>query len=214
MSARFEQPLIAVDVVAITYSAVLGLLVALPQRAAAPAAGERALPGVLLGSAERLDGAAARALSDKAHVSAAQTTHLTQIGAFDRPGRETRDHAISIAFLAVIRPADGADLIPAADIGELPFFHKDIVDRALGQARHLLWTDIDFTRALLGPSFGTNTAADITEALTGTRPRASTLNRDLNANPALVKLDGVWPNDNGRPASAWAWATTGGEITR
>lgn len=205
MSARFDQPLIAVDVVAITYSPVSGLLVALPARTAAPAAGERALPGVLLNGAERLDTAAGRALSTKAGVAASQTAHLTQIGAFDRPGRETRDHAISIAFLAVIRPTDGTDLIPVAEVGELPFFHTDIVDRALEHAKHLLWTDMDFTRALLGSSFGTNTAADLSEALTGIRPRPSTLNRDLNANPALVKLDGVWPNDNGRPASAWAW---------
>lgn len=205
MSTRFDQPLIAVDVVALTYSPVSGLLVALPQRTVAPAAGERALPGVLLNGAERLDGAAGRALDCKAGVGAGQVTHLTQIGAFDRPGRETRDHAISIAFLAVIRPVDGSDLIPVGEVGDLPFFHTDIVDRALEHGRHLLWTDLAFTRALLGPRFGTNTAADVDEALTGRRPRISTLNRDLHACAAIAKLPGSWPNDNGRPATAWEW---------
>jgi ADP-ribose pyrophosphatase YjhB (NUDIX family) len=211
MSARFDQPLIAVDVVALTYSPVSGLLIALPSRAVAPAAGERALPGVLLNGAERLDDAARRALSTKASVSATGITHLTQIGAFDRPGRETRHHAISIGFLAVIRPVNHDDLIPATDISNLPFFHNDIVDRALEHARNLLWTDVEFTRALLGTSFGTNTAADLSEALTGVRPRPSTLNRDLHSSPSLVKLDGVWPNDNGRPASAWTWASADAE---
>ncbi|WIA99851.1 NUDIX domain-containing protein [Curtobacterium sp. MCBA15_012] len=106
-TAARDQPLIAIDVVPVSFTTGGGLRVATARRANAPYAGREALPGVLLDAAERLADGARRALRTKTGIDAAAVRHLAQVGAFDGPERDPRDAAVSIAFLAVVAPEPG-----------------------------------------------------------------------------------------------------------
>ncbi|MBF4603643.1 NUDIX hydrolase [Curtobacterium sp. VKM Ac-2884] len=205
-----DQPLIAIDVVPVSFVTTEGLRVATARRAYAPYVGQEALPGVLLDGTEILADGARRALRSKVGVGSTAVRHLAQVGAFDGPDRDPRDSAISIAFLAVIDPAAHADAT-WHDVGTLPlglpFDHDRIVASALERARVLLWSDLPFTRALLGDPFTTADAARLRIALTGTTPDPGNLNRTLRTNTALARVDlpaSAGPR-GGRPPAAWTW---------
>lgn len=205
-----DQPLIAIDVVPMSFAMADGLRVATARRAYAPYAGQEALPGVLLDGTEILADGARRALRSKVGVGSTAVRHLAQVGAFDGPDRDPRSSAISIAFLAVIDPAAHADAT-WHDVGTLPlglpFDHDRIVASALERARVLLWSDLPFTRALLGDPFTTADAARLRIALTGTTPDPGNLNRTLRTNTALARIDApasAGPR-GGRPPAAWTW---------
>jgi 8-oxo-dGTP diphosphatase len=228
-----DQPLIAVDVVPVTFGAVGssrtagagGLRVATAARRYDPFVGREALPGVLLDGAELLADGARRALRTKTAVDAAAVRHLAQIGAFDGPDRDPRSAAISVAFLAVVAPASPAPA-PGTSAGTvwhdvadlplgLPFDHDRIIAAALDHARTRLWSDVPLTRALLGEHFTTPDAARLTVALTGVAPDPGNLNRALRTNPALTRLDAPAEGDalgpvrrgrGGRPPAAWTWS--------
>jgi ADP-ribose pyrophosphatase YjhB (NUDIX family) len=205
-----DQPLIAIDVVPVSFATTDGLRIATARRAYAPYAGREALPGVLLDGTEILADGARRALRTKTGIGSTAVRHLAQVGAFDGPDRDPRSAAISIAFLAVIDPAAHADAT-WHDVGGLPlglpFDHDRIVDSALERARVLLWSDLPFTRALLGDPFTTADAARLRIALTGTAPDPGNLNRTLRTNTALARVDlpaSAGPR-GGRPPAAWTW---------
>ncbi|ROP72311.1 NUDIX domain-containing protein [Curtobacterium sp. PhB115] len=209
--ATRDQPLIAIDVVPMSFAGADGLRVATARRAYAPFAGLEALPGVLLQGSEILQDGARRALRTKAGIEAAAVRHLAQVGAFDGPDRDPRSTAISIAFLAVVDPAANADATwhdttASLPLG-LPFDHDRIVDAALEHARLRLWSDLPLTRALLGDPFTTADAARLRTALTGTPPDPGNLNRMLRTNPALTRVEApaaAGPR-GGRPPAAWTW---------
>lgn len=221
-SAARDQPLIAIDVVPVSFTVAEGLRVATARRAYDPYAGREALPGVLLDAAERLDDGARRALRTKAGIGTGAVRHLTQVGAFDGPSRDPRETAISIAFTAVVAPdtaspAAGAAAAPGGgsavwhplgggDLG-LPFDHDAIVGAALDQVRTRLWRDVPMTRALLGDVFPTSAAAALHAALHGTAPDAGNLNRALRTNPALARTDAASTatGRGGRPPATWTW---------
>ncbi|KQR51239.1 hypothetical protein ASF88_18870 [Leifsonia sp. Leaf336] len=204
--SEFDQPLIAIDVVPLAFSVVDGLRVGTATRLFEPYAGHQALPGVLLRSGERLGVAAYRALQDKTGIHASDVLRTVQLGAFDRPGRDPRSHAISIAFLAIVTPGSGDHTVwspTGAELG-LPFDHDAIIDAALEQARNRLWTDPATTRALTGDTFPGNVASSLTTALTGKVPILSNLNRVLASNPNVTKLSGDSTGGRGR-AALWKW---------
>ncbi|WJY01355.1 hypothetical protein [Curtobacterium sp. 458] len=210
-SAARDQPLIAIDVVPVSFTTAHGLRVATARRPYAPFAGREALPGVLLDAAERLVDGAGRALRTKTGIEAAAVRHLAQVGAFDGPSRDPRDAAISIAFIAVVTP--GVDAPPTvwrpvdgAEPG-LPFDHDTIVRTAVDQVRTRLWRDVPLTRALLGELFPTSAAAQLHTALHGSAPDAGNLNRSLRTNPALVRAEAssAATTRGGRPPATWTW---------
>ncbi len=138
-TAARDQPLIAIDVVPVSFTDGDGLRVATARRPYAPYAGREALPGVLLDAAERLADGARRALRTKTGIEAAAVRHLAQVGAFDGPSRDPRETAISIAFTAVVTPGVDAGLavwrpVDGGDQG-LPFDHDTIVRAAVDQLR-------------------------------------------------------------------------------
>lgn len=212
VSADRDQPLIAIDVVPMSFTTSDGLRVATARRPYAPFAGREALPGVLLEAAERLVDGARRALRTKTGIGAAAVRHLAQVGAFDGPSRDPRDAAISIAFIAVTTP--GVDAPPAvwrpvdgAEPG-LPFDHDAIVRTAVDQVRTRLWRDVPLTRALLGDVFTTSAAAQLHTALHDSAPDAGNLNRSLRTNAALVRATepAAASTRGGRPPATWTWA--------
>jgi 8-oxo-dGTP diphosphatase len=90
-------PAVSVDVVLI--SAADGTLrTLLVRRAAAPAKGQPALPGGLLGPDEPLDAAAARVLREKAGLSG---VFLEQLYTFGAPRRDPRGRTLSVAHYAL-----------------------------------------------------------------------------------------------------------------
>jgi 8-oxo-dGTP diphosphatase len=210
-AAARDQPLIAIDVVPVSFTTTDGLRVATARRAYDPYAGREALPGVLLHAAERLADGARRALRTKTGIAPAAVRHLAQVGAFDGPSRDPRETAISIAFLAVVGPGvDGGTAVWRAAVGAdqgLPFDHDAIVRAAVDQVRTRLWRDVPLTRALLGDVFPTSAAAALHAALHGSAPDAGNLNRALRTNPALVRTDAppASTGRGGRPPATWTW---------
>jgi ADP-ribose pyrophosphatase YjhB (NUDIX family) len=199
-----DQPLIAIDVVPVSFSTVDGLGFGLAERRFAPFEGELALPGVLLNAGERLQDAAYRALETKTGVGRHQVRYLAQIGAFDGPGRDPREHAISISFAAVVG-RDAGDLVWQPNPEALPFDHDSIVAAARNELAPRLFADMALTRALLGNRFTTPQAVDLAEDLTGVAPRRTSLTRSFSENPALRRTDGVVSGSTGRPSMLWEW---------
>jgi len=90
-------PAVSVDVVLIS-AAEGALRTLLVRRAAAPAKGQAALPGGLLGADEPLEAAAARVLREKAGLSG---VFLEQLYTFGAPRRDPRGRTISVAYYAL-----------------------------------------------------------------------------------------------------------------
>lgn len=217
-SATRDQPLIAIDVVPMSFTTGGGLRVATARRQYDPYAGQEALPGVLLQPAELLVDAARRALETKTGIGRPAVRHLAQIGAFDGPDRDPRSAAISIAFVAVVDVPDEASGGPAGDPSpvwrdptgaepSLPFDHDRIIQAAVDDVRTRLWRDIPLTRALLGPRFTTADASRLQAALVGTAPDPGNLNRALRTNPALERVTepSSTGSRGGRPPAVWTW---------
>jgi 8-oxo-dGTP diphosphatase len=203
-----DQPLIAVDVVPVTFSATDGLLFGTALREFDPWAGTPALPGVLLGAGERLHDAAFRALRTKAGVGPDSVRHLAQLGAFDAVGRDPRSNAISISFLTVVDPGAGAqiDWASASDLPSTPFDHDAIIQSARKHLSTYLWTDADLTRALTGTHFTTVDAARIGTDVLGAQPHAGNLHRALSRDVRLERTETTdFSRSAGRPPSAWKW---------
>lgn len=209
MAVMRDQPLIAVDVAPVS-STGESVRFGTALRRFEPHLGEHALPGVLLGPTERLRDAAHRALREKAGIPEADVLSLTQIGAFDSPGRDPRDAAISISFLAVVPPSAGdVDVVQwhAEVLSGLPFDHDEIVATARVALARSLWADVPLTRGLTGDVFTTTVASDLEEQVTGVKPHSEQLRRRLSAHPSLVLVTDApaGPVGRGRPALTWRW---------
>jgi 8-oxo-dGTP diphosphatase len=203
-----NQPLIAVDVVPITFSAVDGLLFGTAVRMFAPSAGAPALPGVLLGAGERLHDAASRALETKGGVRRDAVRHLAQLGAFDSVGRDPRSAAISISFIAIVEPGAGSDMhwSRADDMPSTPFDHDTIIDSARAHLRSFLWVDAGLTQALTGSHFTSVDAGLIGGDVLGARPHAGNLHRTLAKDTRIEKTEATdFSGTAGRPPSTWKW---------
>ncbi|WP_439692898.1 hypothetical protein ACRQ4B_01155 [Curtobacterium sp. SP.BCo] len=212
-SAARDQPLIAIDVVPMSFTAGDGLRVATARRPYDPYAGLEALPGVLLDGTELLADGARRALRTKAGIDAAAVRHLAQVGAFDGPDRDPRSTAISVAFAAVVAaPSTGGSVVwrgPGQGEPRLPFDHDAIIAAALDHVRTRLWHDLPLTRALLGDTFSTADVARLQTELTGVTPDPGNTNRALRTNPALVRADAPAraAGRGGRPPATWTWVS-------
>lgn len=95
--------------------------------------GQWALPGGFLLPGQTPEEVIARTLADKAGLKVA---HLEQFKVYTDPKRDPRDHTLSIAFLALIRPeqlrpthpkVEAAVWHPVAKLPKLAFDHEQIV---------------------------------------------------------------------------------------
>jgi len=107
-----------------------------------PFKGKWALPGGFVDEGEDLPVAAKRELSEETGLKVEQ---LEQLGAFGKPGRDPRQHTISVAYTgfaeenAQVTAADDADdakWFSLKNLPELAFDHADIVTLAI-QKHHL-----------------------------------------------------------------------------
>lgn len=209
-----QQPLVSIDTVPFLFrDGVLEVILA--KRVFEPFLGEAALPGVLLSPNERLAEAAVRALKTKAGIGEESIRCITGTGVFDNPDRDPRGPTLSIVHAVILDPesvvlSDGASRVPAAEVKGLPFDHDAIIARTAAALLDALWVGKDVTRALLGESFTTASAARLARELAATagRPEPVTnhLGRDLAKNPWLIKTTAAAaPAGRGRPAAGWGW---------
>lgn len=145
----YPRPSVAVDVAVLTVHADSLKVLAVPHRTGVPA-----LPGTFLHPGERLSGAAARALNDKAGL---EGVALHQLHMFDDPGRDDRGWVVSMAHGATVAP----DRLPAdailftcegPNIETLAFDHRDMVGLAVADLRERYARRPDPGR-LLGDTF-------------------------------------------------------------
>jgi 8-oxo-dGTP diphosphatase len=133
---------VSVDAVVFGYDPVQGISVLLIKRRNEPFQKMWALPGGLVLNAESLDEAVQRELKEEAGMD---VNYLEQLYTFGNPGRDPRNHAISISYFGLVRPADfqiaaHTDAEDAAwfSIKKLPklaFDHKKIIDAAIKRLR-------------------------------------------------------------------------------
>lgn len=132
----YPRPSVTVDIVLFHQSAE-GLELLLIKRRHDPFQDHWALPGGFVDKDEKLEAAAARELLEETGLS---HTRFKQVAAFGDPGRDPRDHTISIAFTAVLKrkpqvsgsdDAKEAAWHPVKRLPKLAFDHKKIIRAAL-----------------------------------------------------------------------------------
>ncbi|MCO6149348.1 NUDIX hydrolase [Flavobacterium sp. NRK1] len=106
-----------------------------------PFKGRWALPGGFVDENEDLLDAVKRELTEETEL---QLTALEQLGAFGKPGRDPRQHTVSVAYTGFadenseVNGADDADeakWFSVKNLPELAFDHADIVNLALQKHR-------------------------------------------------------------------------------
>ncbi|MGP6159541.1 MAG: NUDIX hydrolase [Vulcanimicrobiaceae bacterium] len=162
------------------------------QRREPPFEGDWTLPGVLVGGAETLEAAAARALETKAGLEGA---YLEQLCTFGAPGRDPRSRTLSVAYVALVPhariaaargdvvvarlevpwPGEQGGPVHAYRDGErlaLGFDHAEVLGVAVKRIRGKLeYTPIGFE--LLPPAFTLGDLQRVHETVLG-----RTLNKD------------------------------------
>ncbi len=211
----FPRPSVTVDLVLL--SVVNGRLAALlTKRDEHPAKGHWALPGGFVGIDESLDQAARRILKSKAKLPGAW---LEQLYTFGSPQRDPRMRIISVAYFALLPPAEFAAALRAHEdltlaeldvawdghtggpVGAcitqgreclLAFDHADILGYAVLRLRGKVdYTPIAF--ALLPVLFTLRQLQDVHEAIHGTRMNKPAFRRRM--------LDKGWLHGTGERES-------------
>ncbi len=208
-----ESTPVSVDVLVLRFDPeARTVLLGVAPRAAAPFAGDLALPGVLLGVGERLREAGARAVVTKLGLPPGTLTATGQLVTFDEPNRDPRGPTLSVALWATTGPGPavtGNDVVwaPPDKLPPLAFDHDRIVADCRPLLADKLWRDTGFTAGLLGRTFTTAQALDVSEALTGDRPYPANLGRTMERVPGLRRTTehaAALPK-GGRPPSLWQW---------
>lgn len=148
MTYRSDYPVfsVAVDVAAFTLiDSALHVLVVergpAPDGGAGAESGRVALPGGFVRPEEDLADAALRELAEETGV---EDVVVEQLASYGAPGRDPRGRVVSVAHLAVlarpVTPRAGSDAAVAAwravaEVGEMAFDHRQILDDAVARLR-------------------------------------------------------------------------------
>lgn len=138
---RYARPALTVDAVVFGYQEP-ALQLLLIQRGQAPFAGRWALPGGFVEVGESPDQAVRRELAEEAGL---RDLFLEQLYTFGEPKRDPREHVVTVAYFALVRPelfparadSDAADArwFPVEALPPLAFDHAEIVSAALARLR-------------------------------------------------------------------------------
>ena len=223
--SAFERPSVTVDLVlmSIVDGAPAALLM---RRDAHPFLGDWALPGGFVGIGESLDDAAARVLTDKAHMHDAYIEQLYTFGAVDR---DPRMRIISVAYFALLpvdrftaalagRPDLALAPLTVAEDGTisarlgnatlpLGFDHGDILAMAVQRLRGKLdYAGIAF--ALLPDRFTLRALQDVYEAILGTSLNKPAFRRRMLDRGWLVATGERETGTSFRPAELFRFRDT------
>lgn len=204
------EPLhVAVDVVAFTVRDD-EVVVLLWRRPYPPFEGQWALPGSFSRLDETLDETPRRALLDKAGIRGA---FLEQLATYDlpprgdAPGRDPRGRVVSVAWLALVRPADapvaGGDDLAWWPVGALPdplaFDHARIVSDGVARLQaKTRYAGLAFE--LLPDEFTLPELQDVVETVLGEHLDVRNFRRDLLAAGAVEETGRTRADGPGRPA--------------
>lgn len=119
-----------------------GVKVLLIQRKNEPFKGLWALPGGFVDKDEDLGAAAIRELEEETGL---KVSHIEQLGAFGKPGRDPRGHMVSVAYAATVDlakaqvaaadDAEDAQWFALDNLPQLAFDHADIIDTAIKKVK-------------------------------------------------------------------------------
>jgi 8-oxo-dGTP diphosphatase len=137
----YPRPAVTVDTVVFGYQeGELSLL--LIERGLSPYKGAWALPGGFVHLDETLDAAAKRELAEEAGV---HDVYLEQLYTFGRVDRDPRERVLSVAYFALVKPAQhalkattdatNAKWFPVSHLPKVAFDHAEIIDVAVRRLR-------------------------------------------------------------------------------
>jgi 8-oxo-dGTP diphosphatase len=203
--ADYPRPSVAVDAALLTV--VPGeecLSVLQVQRAEGPDGNPPAgwgLPGTFLHEGELLLDAVQRCLREKAGVDG---TRPRQLHVFDKPDRDDRGWVLSVAHMDVVRPEllsgrikEKTRIVPADDLGILPYDHTEIIRQAVQTVRVSYQLAPDPERLLAEP-FTILQLRLMHEAVVGRPFQRDTFRRLME--PQLVGTGRTTAGARGRPA--------------
>src|SRR3984885_4667013 len=202
--ADYPRPSVAVDAALLTVVPGEDCLSVLQVHRAEGANGDPAgwgLPGTFLHEGERLLDAVQRCLREKAGV---EGTRPRQLHVFDKPDRDDRGWVLSVAHMDVVRPErlDGridvqTRIVPADDLGILPYDHTEIIQRAVATVRAGYELAPDPERLIPGP-FTILELRLLHEAVVGRKFQRDTFRRLME--PQLTGTGKMTSGTRGRPA--------------
>jgi 8-oxo-dGTP diphosphatase len=201
----YPRPSVAVDAALLTVAPGEECLSVLQvQRAEGPDGNPPAgwgLPGTFLHDGELLLDAVQRCLREKAGVDG---TRPRQLHVFDKPNRDDRGWVLSVAHMDVVRPEllsgrieEKTRIVPADDLGILPYDHTEIIRQAVQTVRASYELAPDPERLLAEP-FTILQLRLLHEAVVGRPFQRDTFRRLME--PQLVGTGRTTAGARGRPA--------------
>jgi ADP-ribose pyrophosphatase YjhB (NUDIX family) len=203
--ADYPRPSVAVDAALLTVVPGEECLSVLQVQRAAGADGDPpagwGLPGTFLHEGELLLDAVQRCLREKAGVDG---TRPRQLHVFDKPNRDDRGWVLSVAHMDVVRPEllsgrikEKTRIVPADDLGILPYDHTAIIRQAAKTVRASYELAPDPERLLAEP-FTILQLRLMHEAVVGRPFQRDTFRRLME--PQLVGTGRTTAGARGRPA--------------
>lgn len=197
---------VSVDAVVFGYDQEQGISVLLIKRKNEPFQKMWALPGGLVLNNESLDDAVARELKEEAGID---VNYLEQLYTFGTPGRDPRNHAISVSYFGLVRPQDfqlvahtDAEDVAWFNIKKLPrlaFDHKKIIETAIKRLRgKITYEPVGFE--LLDKEFPFSDLEKLYQALLDQEIDRRNFKKKIIALGILEELDTLIQRKSGRPA--------------
>jgi 8-oxo-dGTP diphosphatase len=203
---------VTVDVVIFTVRDRI-LHVLLVRRGISPFEGQYAIPGGFIHENESLEEAAVRELYEETGV---RDVFLEQLYSFGNVSRDPRGRVITVAYYALIASAqrslsagtDAAEAcwFPIAELPEVAFDHRQILDYALERLRNKLeYTTVGFQ--LLPEKFTLSELQTVYEAILGKRLDKRNFRRKI-ALLRILKPLREWQKTGRKPAQLYRFAAT------
>lgn len=207
MSHTYQYPRAALTVDCVVFGFDGGeLQVLLIRRALEPFKDHWALPGGFVRIEETLDDAARRELKEETGL---RNVYLEQLYTFGDVKRDPRERVVSVAYYALVKPADHttaaatdaveARWFPVSKIPPLAFDHAAILDTALARLRgRLIYQPIGFE--LLPPKFTLTQLQRLYESVLGTDLDKRNFRKKVLGYNLLIPLKETHREGTHRPA--------------
>lgn len=179
----------------------------LVRRTRDPHRGAWALPGGPLEPEQALGASAAITLDE---TTGLRPRYLEQLYAFGDVDRSPGVRTVSIVYWALVRPDEAREAVvtqnvrwfPVADLPELAFDHREIIDYAVQRVRGKLgYTDL--ATVLLGEAFTLAQLREVHEAVLGHEIDPANFRRSILASGRVVATGGTSTGQRHRPAKLY-----------